>query len=169
MGEKSLAAFLGDAHPTRNCQGNSWFLTWRIVMRFTVFLILVILLAATVQVVYADGEAPTEDEQVVVVVPPEEDPETETDGAEPALPAPEAPEEITAAEQPEVDTASQPAAEAESLDGFAPLTGEELLDCGAEADPSMRPLVVQMFQGEGNLTTTALRIFGKSVLAGIRT
>ena len=43
----------------------------------------------------------------------------------------------------------------------------ELLEKAA-ADPSMAPLVVKMFQGEGNLRAMAIRLFGRSLLAGLR-
>jgi flavin-dependent dehydrogenase len=38
----------------------------------------------------------------------------------------------------------------------------------AEVDPKIRPLVVQMFAGEGDIRRTALRLYGKTVLAGLR-
>jgi geranylgeranyl reductase family protein len=38
----------------------------------------------------------------------------------------------------------------------------------AEADPNIPPLVVQLFQGEGDIRMTALRLYGKAVLAGLR-
>ena len=38
----------------------------------------------------------------------------------------------------------------------------------AAADPSIPPLVVRMFQGEGNLRRTALKVYGKSLIAGLR-
>ena len=38
----------------------------------------------------------------------------------------------------------------------------------AGADPGIPPLVVQMFTGEGDVRMTALRLYGKSVLAGLR-
>ncbi len=38
----------------------------------------------------------------------------------------------------------------------------------AAADPSMAPLVVRMFQGEGNLRSIAVRLYGRSLLAGLR-
>jgi geranylgeranyl reductase family protein len=38
----------------------------------------------------------------------------------------------------------------------------------AAADPSIPPLVVQMFQGEGNLRMTALKVYGRSLIAGLR-
>ncbi len=37
----------------------------------------------------------------------------------------------------------------------------------AEVDPSLQPLVVQLFQGEGNIRTIALKVYGKSLLAGL--
>ena len=38
----------------------------------------------------------------------------------------------------------------------------------AAADPKIPPLVVQMFQGEGDIRMTALRLYGKAVLAGLK-
>ncbi|UCC93692.1 MAG: NAD(P)/FAD-dependent oxidoreductase [Thermoplasmata archaeon] len=38
----------------------------------------------------------------------------------------------------------------------------------AERDPKIPPLVLQMFQGEGDIRRTALRLYGKTVLAGLR-
>jgi geranylgeranyl reductase family protein len=38
----------------------------------------------------------------------------------------------------------------------------------ADADPDIPPLVVQMFQGEGDIRMTALRVYGKTILAGLR-
>jgi geranylgeranyl reductase len=38
----------------------------------------------------------------------------------------------------------------------------------AERDPSIRSLVVRMFQGEGNLRAMAIRLYGRSLLAGLR-
>jgi geranylgeranyl reductase family protein len=38
----------------------------------------------------------------------------------------------------------------------------------ADADPSLQRLVVQLFQGEGNIRTIALKVYGKSLLAGLR-
>ena len=38
----------------------------------------------------------------------------------------------------------------------------------ASVDPSIRPLVVQMFQGEGNLRRAALKLYGRTLLAGLR-
>jgi hypothetical protein len=38
----------------------------------------------------------------------------------------------------------------------------------AEADPDIPPLVVQMFTGEGDIRMTALRLYGKSMFAGLR-
>ena len=38
----------------------------------------------------------------------------------------------------------------------------------AAADPSIPPLVVRMFQGEGNLRMTALKVYGRSLIAGLR-
>jgi flavin-dependent dehydrogenase len=38
----------------------------------------------------------------------------------------------------------------------------------AEADPDIPPLVVQMFSGEGDIRMTALRLYGRSILAGLR-
>ncbi len=38
----------------------------------------------------------------------------------------------------------------------------------AEVDPSIPQLVVQMYQGEGDIRRNALRLFGRSALAGLR-
>jgi geranylgeranyl reductase family protein len=38
----------------------------------------------------------------------------------------------------------------------------------AAKDPSIPPMVVQLFKGEGNLRRTAIRLYGRSVLAGMR-
>ncbi len=38
----------------------------------------------------------------------------------------------------------------------------------AEADPSLQSLVVQLFQGEGNIRSIALKVYGRSLLAGLR-
>ena len=38
----------------------------------------------------------------------------------------------------------------------------------AEVDPSLQPLVVELFQGEGNIRTIALKVYSKSLLAGLR-
>ncbi len=38
----------------------------------------------------------------------------------------------------------------------------------AARDPSIPPMVVQLFKGEGNLRRTAVRLYGRSVLAGLR-
>ncbi len=38
----------------------------------------------------------------------------------------------------------------------------------AERDPSIPPLVVQMFTGEGDIRRTALRLYGRNLLAGLR-
>jgi hypothetical protein len=38
----------------------------------------------------------------------------------------------------------------------------------AAIDPSIPPLVVRLFQGEGNLRAATLRIYGKVLLAGLR-
>jgi len=38
----------------------------------------------------------------------------------------------------------------------------------AGADPSLQPLVVELFQGEGNIRTIALKVYGRSLLAGLR-
>ncbi len=38
----------------------------------------------------------------------------------------------------------------------------------AAADPDIPPLVVQMFQGEGDIRRTALRLYGRALLAGLR-
>jgi geranylgeranyl reductase family protein len=38
----------------------------------------------------------------------------------------------------------------------------------ADRDPSLQALVVQLFQGEGNLRSKALRVYGKAVLASLR-
>jgi len=43
----------------------------------------------------------------------------------------------------------------------------EMLKRG-EADPSIPPLVVKMFMGEGDIRRTALRLYGKNLLAGRR-
>ncbi len=37
-----------------------------------------------------------------------------------------------------------------------------------ERDPSLQALVVRMFHGEGNLRSTALKVYGKAILAGLR-
>jgi flavin-dependent dehydrogenase len=38
----------------------------------------------------------------------------------------------------------------------------------AARKPSIPPLVVQLFQGEGNLRTTAIKLYGKAILGGFR-
>jgi flavin-dependent dehydrogenase len=38
----------------------------------------------------------------------------------------------------------------------------------ARVDPSIPPLVVRLFQGEGNVRRAAIRLYGKSLLAGFR-
>lgn len=38
----------------------------------------------------------------------------------------------------------------------------------ADADPDIPPLVVQMFTGEGDIRMTALRLYGRSIIAGLR-
>lgn len=38
----------------------------------------------------------------------------------------------------------------------------------AGADPSLQPLVVQLFQGEGNIRSIALKVYGRSMLASLR-